>query len=169
MTRTVILAVLSTCLAAAFVSLTTWAQEIRPVAQPNEAVRMAHGGYVCDGRTDITPIDDSYDTVTCSGLMYNASDYMALYTKLNHDELVKINANTTAAINRDIKAAIQKQFGALPPNLRQMAAIQNLEKSLSEYVDERLPEGRGNGPSRPSRSAGTSHASVPGGSSQPQP
>jgi len=161
MTRVGTATTFSLCFGAALVSLTARAQEIRPVAQPNESVRMAHGGYVCEGRTSVTPIDNSYDTVTCSGPMYNASDYVALYTKLNHDELVKMNANASAALNRDIKAAIQKQFNELPPNLRQMAAIQNLEKSLSEYVDERLPEERGTAAPRPARPS-ASHAAVPG-------
>jgi hypothetical protein len=161
MTRMRTAATLSLCLCAALLSFTAHAQEIRPVAQPDEAVRMAHGGYVCEGRTSITPIDNSYDTVSCSGPIYNAGDYMALYTKLNHDELVKMNANTAEALNRDIKTAIQKRFNELPPNLRQMAAIQNLERSLSEYVDERLPEGRGTAAPRRAHPP-ASHASAPG-------
>lgn len=160
MARMVSSITLPLCLSAAFVSIAAHAQEIRPVAQPNESVRMAHGGYVCEGRTSISPIDSSYDSVTCSGPMYNASDYVALYTKLNHDELVKMNANAAEALNRDLKAAIQKHFNELPANLRQMSAIQNLEKSLSEYVDERLPEGRGAAPHPSHPSAG--HTSTPG-------
>lgn len=161
MTRVGTAAALSLCLGAALVSCTARAQEIRPVAQPNESVRMAHGGYVCEGRASISPIDSSYDTVSCSGPMYNASDYIALYTKLNHDELVKMNANTTATLNRDMKAAIQKHFNELPANLRQMAAIQNLEKSLSDYVDERLPEGRGSAAPHQSHTP-REHVSAPG-------
>lgn len=163
MTLTINSFALSLCIGVALVSFNARAQEIRPVAQPNESVRMAHGGYVCEGRTSITPIDSSYDTVTCSGPMYNASDYIAVYTKLNHDELVKMNANTTATLNRDMKAAIQKHFNELPANLRQMAAIQNLEKSLSDYVDERLPETRGSTAPHPSHSS-TGHAGTPGSS-----
>jgi hypothetical protein len=145
-----------------FTPFTACAQEIRPVARPNEAVRVAHGGYVCEGRATITPIDDSYDTVSCSGPMYNSADYVALYTKLNYDELVKMNSNAQEAINRDLKAAIQRRFSELPPNLREMAAIQNLEKSLSEYVDERLPQGRGAGSPHPTHSStSTSHSSSP--------
>jgi hypothetical protein len=89
-------------------------------------------------------------------------------TKLNHDELVKLNANTQAAVNRDIKAAIHKQFQELPANLRQMAVIQNPEKSLSDYVDARLPEGRGGNFPRPAR-PGSSPASAPAASPQDQP
>jgi hypothetical protein len=156
------------CLAAALGSLTAHAQEIRRVAQPNESVRLPHGSYVCDGQTTTSPVDETYDMVTCTGPIYNAGDYAALFTKLNHDELLKLNdltklnhdelvnfnANTQAALNRDIRAAIHRQFQGLPANLRQAAAVQNLEKSLSDYVDERLPEGRGGNPSRPSRLSG---------------
>jgi hypothetical protein len=119
-------------------------QEIRRVAEPFEQVRMARGGYVCDGKLTVSPIDNTYDTVSCSGPMYNAADYAALYTKLSRDELTAMNANNRAALNHDIKAAIQGQFQLLPANLRQLAAIQALEKGLMDSVDEKLPEGRGN-------------------------
>jgi len=141
MNRIAIPAASMLCLVACFTSFTD-GQEIRRVAQPNESVRVAHGGYVCEGQFTTSPIDETYDMVTCTGPLYNASDYAALYTKLNHDELVKLNANSQRAINRDLKAAIQKQFNDLPSNLRQMAAIQSLEKSLTDYVNARLPAGR---------------------------
>jgi len=118
-------------------------QEIRRVAEPFEQVRMARGGYICDGKLTVSPIDTTYDIVSCSGPMYNATDYAALYAKLNRDELAKLNANNEAAINRDLKAAVHKQIQALPANLRQMAAIQNLEQGIMDSIDQRLPEGRG--------------------------
>jgi hypothetical protein len=134
-------------------------QEIRRVAEPFEQVRMARGGYVCDGKLTVSPIDNTYDTVSCSGPMYNAADYAAVYTKLSRDELAEMNANNRAALNRDLKAAIHGQFQSLPTNLRQLAAIQTLEKGLMDSVDEKLPEGRGN--NRGPRSGGSAPASAP--------
>lgn len=141
------------------IATTARSQEIRRVAEPFEQVRMARGGYVCDGKLTVSPIDNTYDTVSCSGALYNAADYAAVYTKLSRDELTAMNANTRAALNHDIKAAIQGQFQLLPTNLRQLAAIQALEKGLMDSVDEKLPEGRGN--MRAPRSAG----SAPGNAS----
>jgi hypothetical protein len=71
----------SWCLAASLLSFTAHAQEIRRVAQPNESVRMAHGSYVCDGHITTSPIDETYDMVTCTGPIYNASDYAALFNQ----------------------------------------------------------------------------------------
>ena len=115
-------------------------QEIRRVAEPFEQVRMARGGYVCDGKLTVSPIDTTY-------------------AKLNRDELAKLNANNEAAINRDLKAAVHKQIQALPANLRQMAAIQNLEQGLMDSIDQRLPEGRGT--SRAPRPGGPGPANPP--------
>ena len=33
------------------------AQEIRPIAEPNQSVKMGRGGYVCEGQLTHTPID----------------------------------------------------------------------------------------------------------------
>jgi len=35
------------------------AQEIRPIAGPNESVKMGRGGYVCEGQLTHTPIDNT--------------------------------------------------------------------------------------------------------------
>ena len=134
-------------------------QEIRRVAEPFESVRMAHGGYVCDGKLTISRIDDTYDTVSCSGPMYNAADYTAVYTRRSHDELAQMSAEARAAINRDLKAAVHRQFQALPGNLRQTAAIQSLEQGLIDSIDERLPEGRGN--NRPPAPRGSAMTPAP--------
>jgi len=115
-------------------------QEIRRLTEPNQPVRMPHGGYVCEGRLNISPIDDTYDMVTCSGPIYAAADYAAVYTKLEHDELANLNAVITGRLANDLKANIDKRFRQLPHNLQQAPAVVNLEKSLLEYVDERLPE-----------------------------
>jgi len=122
------------------------AQEIRRIAEPNQAIRMAHGSYVCEGRLSVSPIDSTYDMVTCSGPIYNSMDYQAVYTKLSRDELVKLNVNTAQVISHDLKAAIDKRFRELPVDLQHSAAIQNLEKNLMSDVDLRLPEGRGEWP-----------------------
>ena len=138
-------------------------QEIRRVAEPFQKVRMAHGGYVCDGKLTVVPIDDTYDTVSCSGPIYNAGDYAAVYTKQSHDELAAMNANTRAALNHDLKAAIHSQFQMLPANIRQAAVIQSLEQNILDSIDEKLPEGRGGtrppGPRRPPSNAGPSNPS----------
>ena len=135
------------------------AQEIRPIAEPNQSVRMGRGGYVCEGQLTHTSIDATenwtYEMVQCTGPIYNANDYMALHTKLGHDELVKLNAalerlNATSsatqdalneqvqAFNRDLRAMIEKRFHDLPNDVLLSPAIQNLKKSLMEYVDQRL-------------------------------
>ena len=139
-----------------------YSQEMRRVAEPFQQVKMAHGGYVCDGKLTVNPIDPTYDMVSCSGPIYNAVDYGAVYTKLSRDELAALNANTRAALNHDLKAAIHSQFQALPTNLRQLAAVQTLEKGLMDSIDERLPEGRGNPRApRPSGSAPAATATSP--------
>jgi hypothetical protein len=136
------------------------AQEIRPIAEPNQSVRMSRGGYVCEGQLTHTPIDATenwtYEMVQCTGPIYNASDYEALNAKLSYDELVKLNAaldrlNVTSsatrdvlnkqvqAFNNDLRATIEKRFHDLPNDVLLSPAIQNLKKSLMEYVDQRLP------------------------------
>jgi acetylglutamate synthase len=102
--------------------------------------------------------------------MYNASDYEALNAKLNHDELVKLNAaldqlnatNTATqdllnkqeqAFNRDLRATIEKRFHDLPNDVLLSPAIQNLKKSLMEYVDQRLPSKPANNPPNPQSTA----------------
>jgi len=143
------------------------AQEIRPIAEPNQSVKMGRGGYVCEGQLTHTPIDATenwtYEMVQCTGPIYNANDYMALHTKLGHDELVKLNAalerlNATSsatqdalneqvqAFNRDLRAMIEKRFHDLPNDVLLSPAIQNLKKSLMEYVDQRLPSTPKNNP-----------------------
>ena len=85
------------------------AQEIRPIAEPNQSVKMGRGGYVCEGQLTHTSIDATenwtYEMVQCTGPIYNANDYQALNAKLSHDELVKLNAaldrlNATSKIGR---------------------------------------------------------------------
>jgi len=136
------------------------AQEIRPIAEPNQSIRMGRGGYVCEGRLTHTPIDATedwtYEMVQCTGPIYSSNDYAALNAKLNHDELVKLNAaldqlNATSsatqdalnkqaqALNGDLRATIEKRFQDLPHAVLLTSAIQNLKKSLLEYVDQRLP------------------------------
>ena len=70
------------------------AQEIRPIAEPNQSVKMGRGGYVCEGQLTHTSIDATenwtYEMVQCTGPIYNANDYVALNAKLSHDELVNV-------------------------------------------------------------------------------
>jgi hypothetical protein len=120
-----------------------YAQDTRRVAEPNQPVRMTHNGYVCAGLLTVSPIDETYDTVTCSGPVYAASDYTAVYQKRAYDELVNINEARVDVLNRDLKAAIERRLGELPRDMQQLAAIQSLKRSLSDYVDQRLPAGAG--------------------------
>jgi hypothetical protein len=121
---------------------------------------MGRGGYVCEGHLTHTPIDATenwtYEMVQCTGPIYSSNDYMALHAKLNRDELVKLNAaldqlNTTSsatqdalnkqlqAFNSDLRVTIEKRFQDLPNDVLLSPAIQNLKKSLTEYIDQRLP------------------------------
>jgi len=136
------------------------AQEIRPIAEPNQSIRMGRGGYVCEGHLTHTPIDATenwtYEMVQCTGPIYSSNDYTALHAKLNHDELVKLNTaldqlNATTsvtqdalnkqaqALNGDLRATIEKRFQDLPKDVLLSAAVQNLKTSLIEFVDQKLP------------------------------
>jgi hypothetical protein len=131
---------------------------------------MGRGGYVCEGHLTHTPIDATedwtYEMVQCTGPIYSSSDYAALHAKLNRDELVKLNAaldqlNATSsaaqdalnkqaqALNGDLKATIEKRFQDLPHDVLLTAAIQDLKKSLIDYVEQRLPGTPSNNPSSP--------------------
>jgi hypothetical protein len=132
------------------------AQEIRVVAEPNQSIRMGRGGYVCEGRLTHTPIDATedwtYEMVQCSGPIYNSYDYAALHAKLNHDELVRLNDTMdrlsratqdnldkqAQELSRDLKATIERRFQDLPNDVLLSAEVQNLKKSLLEYVDQRV-------------------------------
>jgi hypothetical protein len=143
------------------------AQEIRPIAEPNQVTKVGRGGYVCEGQLTHTPIDDtrdwSYEMVQCTGPIYSSNDYVALNTKLSHDEMVKLNAaldrlnaissstqdvlnKQVQAFNSDLRATIEKRFHDLPNDVLLSPAIQNLKKSLMEYVDQRLPKTPPNNP-----------------------
>ena len=165
------------------------AQEIRPIAEPNQSIRMGRGGYVCEGRLTHTPIDATedwtYEMVQCTGPIYSSNDYAALNAKLNHDELVKLNAaldqlNATSsatqdalnkqaqALNGDLRATIEKRFQDLPHAVLLTSAIQNLKKSLLEYVDQRLPRTPPNNP--PAQKSTTPTIGQPGPApNQPSP
>jgi hypothetical protein len=149
---------------------TVRAQEIRPIAEPNQSIRMGRGGYVCEGQLTHTSIDNTddwtYEMVRCTGPIYGSSDYAALNAKLSRDELVKLNAaldrlNVTSsatqdvlnkqvqAFNHDLRATIEKRFQDLPNDVLLSTAIQNLKRSLIEYVDQRLPGTPVNNPLAP--------------------
>jgi hypothetical protein len=127
------------------------AQEIRPIAEPNQSIRMGRGGYICEGHLTHTPIDATedwtYEMVQCTGPIYNSNDYVALNTKLNHDELVKLNTgldqlNATSiamqaahdrqvqALGSDLRTTIEKKFQALPKDVLLSVAVQNLKVSF---------------------------------------
>lgn len=156
------------------------AQEIRPIAEPNQSIRMGRGGYICDGHLTHTAIDATedwtYEMVQCTGPIYGSSDYAALHAKLNHDELVKLNAaldqlnaaiagtqdalnKQAQALNGDLRTTIEKRFSDLPKDVLLSAAIQNLKKSLIEYVDQRLPSTPSNNP--PSQRSPTPPKNLP--------
>jgi hypothetical protein len=143
------------------------AQDVRPLAEPNQSIRMGRGGYVCEGHLTHTPIDAAedwtYEMVQCTGPIYSSSDYTALHAKLNRDELVRLNAaldqlNATSsatqdalnkqaqALNSDLRATIEKRFSDLPHDVLLTAAIQNLKTTLIEYVDQRFPRTTPNNP-----------------------
>jgi hypothetical protein len=112
--------------------------------------------------------------VECTGLIYSSNDYAALNAKLSRDELVKLNAaldqlNATSsptqdafnklaqALNGELRPALEKRFQLLPYDILLTSPIQNLKKSLIEYVDQRLPRTLPNNqpaprPSTPSKS-----------------
>jgi len=159
------------------------AQEIRPIAEPNQSVKMARGGYVCEGQLTHTSIDNTqdwtygYEMVQCTGRIYNSGDYAALNAKLSHDELMKLNAaldrlngtsratqdilnKQTQALNSDLRATIEKRFHDLPNDVLLSPAIQNLKKSLMEYVDQRLPGTPKNNP--PASQSTTTTTGQPG-------
>ena len=146
------------------------AQEIRSMAEPNQSTRMGRGGYVCEGHLTHTAIDAAedwtYEMVQCTGPIYNSNDYAALQAKLGRDELLKLNdavdqlnatiaANQEAinkqavALNGDLRATIEKRFQDLPHDVLLTAAIQNLKKSLVEYIDQRLPRAHPTNPPEP--------------------
>jgi hypothetical protein len=135
---------------------------------------MGRGGYVCEGQLTHTPIGDSvdwtvdwtYEMVQCTGPIYNSADYAAQNAKLSRDEMGKLNAavdqlNATSratqdaldkqvqALNSDLRATIENRFQDLPHDVLLSAAIQNLKKSLIEYVDQRVPRTPPNNPPAP--------------------
>ena len=157
------------------------AQDIRPIAGPNQSIKVGRGGYVCEGQLTHSPIDNTenwtYEMVSCTGPIYTANDYTALHAKLNQDELVKLNAaldrlNTTSGstqdllskqlqtFNNNLRAEIEKRFHDLPNNLLQSPAIQNLKKSLMDYVNERLPT------TGPNKSPATQQTTAPASAQQ---
>jgi hypothetical protein len=148
------------------------AQEIRVVAGPNQSIRMGRGGYVCEGQLTHTPIDATenwtYEMVQCTGPMYNSYDYAAQQAKLNHDELLRLNDTMdrlldrqTRELNRDLKMTIESSFRGLPHDVLASAEIQNLKKSLLDYVDQRVVSGLSPTGARPPGPP-TTHKTVPG-------
>jgi len=115
-------------------------------------------GFVCEG--DIQERGDN--RINCTGPIYRADEYSAKFARQNSDQLVKINAaldqlntsldklNRTSeatqdvlskqveAFNNDLRAYIEKRFQDLSKAELQSAALQNLKKSLIDYVDQRL-------------------------------
>lgn len=146
------------------------AQEIRAIAEPNQSTKVGRGGYVCEGQLTHSSIDATddwtFEMARCTGPMYNSNDYAALNAKLSRDELMRLNAaldrlNATSsatqdvlsrqvqAFNNDLRAAIEKRFQDLPNDVLLSPAIQNLKKSLIEYIDQRLPRTPANNPPAP--------------------
>jgi hypothetical protein len=117
--------------------------------------------------------------VQCTGPIYTSNDYAALNAKLGRDELVKLNAaldqlNATStatqdalnkqaqALNVELRANIEKHFQDLPRDVLLTSAIQNLKKSLLEYVDQRLPRASPNNSPAPRSSAPAKSQPSPG-------
>lgn len=122
-------------------------------------------GFVCEGNIQ----DKGDNRIDCTGPIYRADEYAAKYARQSFDQLVKLNAaldqlntsldklNSTSeatqdvlskqvqAFNNDLRAHIEKRFQDLPNDVLQSAAIQNLKKSLMDYVDQRL-KASGNAP-----------------------
>ena len=151
------------------------AQDIRVIAEPKESIRMGRGGYVCEGQLTHTPIDATenwtYEMVQCTGPMYNSFDYAALYAKQNHDEMLRLNDTMDRLLDRqaremnhDLKVAIESSFQALPPDVLASTDIQNLKKSLLDYIDQRVVSGLGPfgpRPARPRTTPGTHPRTTP--------
>jgi hypothetical protein len=100
------------------------AQEIRPIAEPNQSIKMGRGGYVCEGQLTHTAIDEAddwtYEMARCTGPIYSSNDYAALNAKLSRDELVKLNLaldrlNTTSNTTQNL---LNKQLQAFNYDLQ---------------------------------------------------
>jgi len=115
-------------------------------------------GFVCEGNLQ----DKGDNRIYCTGPIYRADEYVAKYARQSSDQLAKLNAeleqlstsldklNRTSeatqdvlskqvqAFNNDLRAYIEKRFQDLSMAELQSAAIQNLKKSLMDYVDQRL-------------------------------
>jgi len=115
-------------------------------------------GFVCEGNIQ----DKGDNRIYCTGPIYRADEYVAKYARQGSNQLVKLNEelvqldasldklNKTSeatqevlskqvqAFNNDLKAYVEKRFRDLSKTESQSAAIQNLKKSLMEYIDQRL-------------------------------
>jgi len=114
-------------------------------------------GFVCEG----TIQDKGDNRINCTGPIYRADEYAAKYARQSSDQLVKLNAaldrlnlsldklnrtsETTQEVlgkqaqtfNNDLRAYIEKSFQGLPKDMLRSPAVQDLKKSLVEYVDQR--------------------------------
>jgi hypothetical protein len=113
-------------------------------------------GFVCEGAIQ----DKGDNRINCTGPIYRADEYAAKYARQSSEQLVKVNAaldqlnasldklNRTSeatqdvlskqaqGFNKDLRAYMEKSFQGLPKDILQSPAVQNLKKSLMDYVDQ---------------------------------
>jgi hypothetical protein len=114
-------------------------------------------GFVCEGAIQ----DKGDNRINCTGPIYRADEYAAKYARQSSDQLVKLNSaldqlntsidklNRTSeatqdvlgkkiqGFNNDLRAYIEKSFQGLPKDMLRSPAVQDLKKSLMDYVDQR--------------------------------
>jgi hypothetical protein len=83
-----------------------------------------------------------------------------------NDTMDRLLDRQARELNRDLKATIEASFQTLPRDVLASADVQNLKKSLLEYVDQRVVSGITPLAPRPSR-APTTPRTRPGAASPP--
>ena len=70
-----------------------------------------------------------------------------------NDTMDRLLDRQAREMNHDLKATIESSFQALPHDVLASAEIQNLKKSLMDYVDQRVVSGLGPFGPRPGRTS----------------
>lgn len=140
-------------------SATARAQEITQYKSGlSSNIGQTTSGFVCEGQLQ----DKGDNRIYCSGPIYRADEYVAKYARQSSDQLGELKSaldqlntsldklNKTSeetqavltkqveAFNNDLKAYVEKRFQKLSKAELESAAIKNLKKSLTDYIDQRL-------------------------------